>query len=162
MTERTIINIDDLPLKHMGNGDYFDVQIGRAGKRLGLRELGCSLHVLSPGKAGFPFHRHHVNDELFLILAGEGEYRFGDQRQPLRSGDLASAPAGTEAHQIINTSDADLRYLAFSSTASAEIVDYPDSNKVSFAAGMRDNDPSNATMHFLGRTQPADYYDGEG
>ena len=39
---------------------------------------GLLVHVVPPGKKAFPFHRHHVMDELFFIVSGEGEYRFGD------------------------------------------------------------------------------------
>ena len=43
---------------------------------------------------------------------------------------LGFPPGGPEtAHQIINTSGADLRYLAVSTEISPEVAEYPDSDK---------------------------------
>jgi uncharacterized cupin superfamily protein len=114
-----------------------------------------------PGKRAFPFHRHHVADEMFFILSGTGEYRLGDQTLPLRAGDFVGAPAGGEAHQIINSGTEDLRYLGFSTVGSVDVVDYPDSGKVGVAAGIKNADFKTATYTGLGRIQKADYFDGE-
>ena len=161
MTEKAIINIDDVPLLDRGNGKQFAVKWGRVGQLLGLQGLGCAVHVVPPGKKAFPFHRHHVMDELFFIVSGKGEYRFGDEMMPVRAGDLVAAPAGTKAHQLINTGSEDLRYLGISSGSSVDVVDYPDSKKVAMAAGVKNADFKTATYVALGRITSADYYDGE-
>jgi uncharacterized cupin superfamily protein len=161
MTERTVINIDEVPLTDRGNGGQFAVKWGRVGALLGLNGLGCAVHVVPPGKKAFPFHRHHVMDELFYVVSGEGEYRFGDTSVPVRSGDLVSAPAGTQAHQLINTGAQELRYLGISSGGGVDVVDYPDSQKIAVAAGVKNADFKTATYVGLGRLAPADYYDGE-
>ena len=67
MTEKAVINIDDVPLIDRGNGKQFAVKWGRAGPLIGLNGLGCAVHVVPPGKKAFPFHRHHVADELFFV-----------------------------------------------------------------------------------------------
>jgi hypothetical protein len=82
-TERTVINIDAVPLLDRGNGKQFAVKWGRVGSLLGLTGLGCAVHVVPPGKKAFPFHRHHVMDELFFVVSGKGEYRFGDSTVPV-------------------------------------------------------------------------------
>jgi uncharacterized cupin superfamily protein len=158
---KPVVNVADVPLADRGNGKQFAVKWGRAGPLLGLQGLGCAVHVVPPGKKAFPFHRHHVMDELFFIVSGAGEYRFGDERSPLRAGDLVSAPAGGKAHQIINTGTEELRYLGISTMAGVDIVDYPDSKKIAVAAGVKNADFKTATYVGLGRIQPADYYDGE-
>ena len=147
MTEKTVINIDDVPLVDRGNGKQFAVKWGRVGPLVGLNGLGCAVHIVPPGKKAFPFHRHHVQDELFFVLSGEGEYR--------------SAPAGTQAHQLINAGSDDLRYLGISTVGGVDVVDYPDSTKIAVAAGVKNADFKTATYGFLGRIAPADYYDGE-
>jgi uncharacterized cupin superfamily protein len=162
MAESRIVNINDLPLADTGNGDQFVARIGRAGPRIGSMGLGCTLTIVPPGKAAFPFHRHHVIQELFYILAGTGEYRLADERLPLRAGDLVAAPAGQEAHQIVNTSNEELRFLAFSTMGEMDIVEYPDSGKMAAAAGVKGADFRTATYRALGRITPADYYEGEG
>jgi len=161
MSEKPIINVADVRLAERGNGKAFAVKWGRIGPALGLRALGCALHVVPPGKKAFPFHRHHVMDELFYILAGEGEYRWGEERLPVKAGDLVAAPAGTKAHQLINTGNSELHYLGISSAAATEVVDYPDSDKIGVMAGVKDGDFQTATYRGMGRIQPADYFDGE-
>ena len=79
MTEKIVININDVPLVDRGNGKQFAVKWGRVGPLVGLNGLGCAVHVVPPGKKAFPFHRHHVQDELFFVVSGEGEYRFGEK-----------------------------------------------------------------------------------
>ena len=159
---RPVLNIADVQLTERGNGKSFAVKYGRTGPLLGLESLGCAVHVVPPGKRAFPFHRHHVMDELFFIVSGSGEYRFGDETFPLRTGDIVSAPAGGKPHQIINTGSEDLCYLGMSNNgSSAEVVEYPDSKKVGIGAGVKNADLKTATYLGLGRLAPADYYDGE-
>ena len=125
MSEKPVINVNDVPLTDRGNGKSFAVKWGRVGPVIGLNALGCAVHVVPPGKKAFPFHRHHVMDELFFIVSGEGQYRWGEDVLPVKVGDLVAAPAGTKAHQLINTGNVELRYLGISSVAATEVVDYP-------------------------------------
>jgi uncharacterized cupin superfamily protein len=158
---KPVINIADIPLADRGDGKQFAVKWGRVGPLLGLGGLGCAIHVVPPRKKAFPFHRHHVLDELFFIVAGTGEYRFGDETHPVRAGDVVGAPAGTKPHQLINTGSEELRYLGISSMSPVEVVDYPDSGKVGVMAGVRNGDFKTATYARMGRLTPAEYYDGE-
>lgn len=156
-----IVNIGDVTLTEIGDGGKFQLRRARLGPMIGSTGLGCTLTVLPPGKRAYPFHRHHVMHEMFFILSGTGEYRLDARTLPLKAGDLIAAPAGAEAHQIINNSDAELRYLAFSTVGEVDIVEYPDTGKVAFAAGVKNADISTVSIRGLGRLQPADYYDGE-
>ena len=159
---KPIVNIADLAFQDRGHGETFKSKMGRVGPTLGLTGLGCSVHVVPPGKRAWPFHRHHVMDELFFIVSGEGEYRFGDETFPVRAGDIIGAPAGGQAHQIVNTGKDDIRYLGISSMSSVDVVEYPDSKKVAIAAGVKNADFKTATYVGMGRVAPADYWDGEG
>ena len=161
MSEKPVINVDDVPLVDRGNGKSFAVEWGRVGPALGLNALGCAVHAVPPGKKAFPYHRHHVMDELFFILSGEGQYRWGEDMLPIKTGDLVSAPAGSKAHQMINTGKQDLRYIGISSMAATEVVDYPDSGKIGVMAGVKNGDFRTASYSGVGRMAKADYYDGE-
>ena len=161
---KPIINIADASYADRGNGKQFAAKIARVGPLLGLKGLGCSVNVVPPGKKAFPFHRHHVMDELFYIVSGSGQYRYGEETMPVRAGDLVGAPAGAKAHQIINTGSEDLRYLGISGNGtenSVEVVDYPDSKKIGVAAGVKNADFKSKTYAAMGRVTPADYFDGE-
>ena len=71
MAEKPIINIVDVPLLDRGNGEKFVAKWGPVAPLLGLSNLGCAVHVVPPGKRAFPFHRHHVADELFFIVSAK-------------------------------------------------------------------------------------------
>ena len=162
MADKPLINLSDVRLSERGHGSQFAVKWGRIGPAIGVTGLGCALHVVPPGKRAFPFHAHHVADELFIILSGTGEYRYGEQRFPVAAGDVLGAPAGKIAHQLINTGSEDLRYLGVSTIAGADVVEYPDSGKIAVAAGIKNADFKTATFVHIGRPgAPLDYWDGE-
>jgi len=158
---RRIVNIVDVPMIDNGNGRTFQAKVGRAGPILGLTAIGCAVVVVAPGKRAYPLHRHHVGSELFYVLSGEGEVRLDDDTKSIRTGDLIGNPPGAEAHQIVNTGSEDLRYLAFSDIGSVDVIEYPDSGKVAYAAGIKDADFQTATIKMLGHVKPADYFEGE-
>lgn len=169
-TLKYVINIEDIELKPRPKAfaatgaaaAKFDASTGAVSSRLGAQKLGYNLTSVPPGKCAFPFHNHHVNEELFLILQGVGELRIGDETTQVKPMDvIACPPGGPElAHQILNTDDADLKYLAISTMESPEYVEYPDSGKF----GVYGNHAgSNQRIGFLGRAENGlDYWDGEG
>jgi uncharacterized cupin superfamily protein len=160
MTE-PVVNLADVSLQQSGQGERFAVQTAEIGGALGLKGLGCMLHVVPPGKTAYPFHRHHGCDEMFLILSGTGEYRLDEQRLPIRSGDCLGAPAGGSAHQILNTGTEELRYLGFSNNGMADAVEYPDSGKLSVRVGAKGIFHTDATLKLRGRMTELGYWDGE-
>ena len=73
---------------------------------------------------------------MFVILTGTGTLRYGEDRFPLREGDVVAAPPGTgKALQIVNDSDSELSYLAISTMEQSEVAEYPDSDKIGVIAG---------------------------
>jgi uncharacterized cupin superfamily protein len=160
-----VVNIADVPLNDFGNGARFAARLGRVGPIIGAEQLGCALTVVPAGKVAFPFHCHHANEEMAFILSGEGEVRVGEARHPLRAGDVVAMPAGGPemAHQIVNTSSQELRYLCFSTMRQPEAVQYPDSGKFAVTAGMpAGGSPRDASLRFIGRAASSlDYWDGE-
>ncbi len=162
---RPIINLDEVVLEHHRHGERFEAHDGAIASAIGGRLLGYSLTVVPAGKRAWPFHCHHVNEEMFVILAGHGVVRVGELEYPIRAGDVIAAPPGGRdtAHQIVNTSDAELRYLNVSTMIAAEVVEYPDSSKVAvYVGGAPGGDPANRTFSHRGRLGPAvDYWDGE-
>jgi uncharacterized cupin superfamily protein len=84
-----------------------------------------------PGKAAFPIHHHHANEEHFFILSGSGVLRVGAETYAVKPQDyIVTLPGGAElAHQLVNTGSEDLVYLAISTLIVPEVVGYPDSRK---------------------------------
>jgi uncharacterized cupin superfamily protein len=153
-TPKRILNVADLEYVPVGNGAAFEAKMGMIGPKLGAQKLGYNVTIVPPGKRAFPFHSHRANEEMFFVLAGEGEIRLGSERHPIRAGDVIACPPGgpETAHQIVNTSSAELRYLAVSTKVSPEIAEYPDSGKFGvLGEGFR----------FVGKPDGSlDYYEG--
>jgi uncharacterized cupin superfamily protein len=169
-----IINIADVELRKIGHGvdypgasgapDRFQAQVGDIGRRIGAQKLGYNLTVVPPGKRAWQFHNHRVNEEMFFVLEGEGEVRIGKETFPIKRGDvIAHPPGGPEtAHQIVNTSKAELKYLAVSTRMSPDLVDYPESNKFGVLAELAGPDGKPKVWRFLGRAESSlNYWDGE-
>jgi len=120
------------------------------GEHFGTVTTGMSWLQMASGAKSFPFHCHSAEEELFVVLDGEGTLRLGDGRHPVRAGHVVSRPAGTRiAHQFIAGS-AGMTILAYSNIDSSDIAFYPDSNKVKLRG-------LGVTM----RVEPVDYWDGE-
>ena len=102
---KPIMNLDEVEFDDIEENGIYTSKRGRIAARIGARKLGYNLTVLPPGKVQCPFHSHHGEEEMFLILEGEGELRFGEQRYPIRKHDVIACPTGGAevAHQIINT-----------------------------------------------------------
>lgn len=134
------------------------------GMGLGLEGLGCRYLVVQPGRRAFPFHNHVGNDELFIILEGNGIYRYGDERVEISAGFVCGAPKGGKggAHQIINNSKKELKYLAISTQNDPDICEYPDSNKI-LAMGIKPGkDFMSAYIRYIGLMEnQVNYFHGE-
>ena len=155
-----IMNLDEVEFDDVEENGFFTSKRGTIGARIGARKLGYNLTVLPPGKAQCPFHNHHGEEEMFLILEGEGVLRFGDARYPIRKHDvIACPPGGPEvAHQIINTGATTMRYLALSNLVDVEACEYPDSQKVSIVTGNRGE---RGLRKIFRAENTVDYYDRE-
>ena len=162
--KKQIINISELEFAGFPGGrpehvkeKYDGSVMGQAAAKIGAKKLGYNISKLPPGKRAFPFHNHKVNEEMFFILEGEGSVRIGAETHPIKKGDfIACPPGGMEtAHQIINTSNAELVYMGVSTKEGPEIAEYPDSQKLGVMT-------SDGCFRFLGKAdQSLQYWDGE-
>lgn len=160
-----ILNISDIPLTDHDHRDDFAAKLGQFGPLIGLKQLGGRLVILPPGKKAWPYHNHHVNEEMFVILDGTGTLRLGGQEHPVKTGDVIACPAGgpETAHQLINTGDTELRYLAISTMLQPDIAEYPDSGKFLVMSGSAPGGDKNVRrLVHIGRPENTlDYWDGE-
>lgn len=146
-----------------GAEERYDTKVWCVSSLIGANKLGYNITIVPPGKKSFPFHNHRINEEMVFVLNGCGDLRIGGDIQPLRAGDFVAFPPGGSdlGHQIINTGDIDLSYLAVSTRMSPEIVEYPDSNKFAIVGGFSTG-KNNFPFVFVGRSADSlDYWDGE-
>ena len=124
-------------------------------------DLGMSLYEVLPGQTQCPYHFHHGNDELLLVLHGRPTLRTPEGERELERGDFVHFPKGPAgAHQVINRSDEPARYIVGSSKASPEVCEYPDSGKV--AAASREASTRRERLLTVHRfDDEVDYFDGE-
>lgn len=134
---KPLANLDEVEFTDIEDNGYYSSRRAQFSAGIGARKLGYNLTELPPGKAQCPFHSHREEEEMFLVLEGEGELRFGAQRFKIRKHDVIACPTGGPevAHQIINTGTTTLRYLSLSTMSTTEVCEYPDSNKVGIFAG---------------------------
>lgn len=154
-----IRNFDEVPKPRDVREPLYDSLSARLARGTAARKLGASIDIVAPGKRSCPYHFHYAQEEMFIVLEGQGSLRVAGEMLPIRAGDIAFIPPGPEyPHQIVNTSDAPLKYLSISTRDSPEVVEYPDSGKYLAMAALPDG------KFFDAMQRPAntlDYWDGE-
>jgi uncharacterized cupin superfamily protein len=154
-----IRNFNDVPLEREVRPPLYDTLCARLARGTAAHKLGASIDTVAPGMRSCPYHSHHAQEEMFVILEGEGTLRVAGEMLPLKAGDIAFIPPGPEyPHQIINTSAAPLKYLSISTRDMPEICEYPDSNKFLAMASSEEGKRFDA-LHRSGGN--LDYWDGE-
>ncbi|MCK0769788.1 cupin domain-containing protein [Chromohalobacter sp. TMW 2.2308] len=162
-----VIPLDQLVLERHTHGAHFEAAHAAVAGPAGAKHLGARVVEVPPGKRAWPYHAHHANDELFVVLAGQGELRMGEDRYPVTTGDVVVCPAGGEAsaHQLIASADSpvSLRYLAVSSMREPDILEYPDSDKLGvFTGSAPGGDADKRTLtRFMSRGDSVAYWEGE-
>jgi uncharacterized cupin superfamily protein len=154
-----IRNFNAAPATRSARWPHYDSTGTRLAVGTVAQKLGASIDVLAPGKRGCPYHLHHAQEEMFIILEGEGTLRVAGEMLPLRTGDVVFIPAGPEyPHQIINTSVLPLKYLSISTQEQPEICEYPDSGKFLAKSG-----PAGAADFAViqNKGESLDYWQGE-
>lgn len=154
LRERLIRNFHDAPRERFLREPRYDTETASMTRGTAAKQLGASFDIVAPGQMSCPYHLHHAEEEMFIVLQGEGTLRVAGERVPIRAGDVITIPAGPDyPHHIINSSDAPLHYLSISTMAKPEVCEYPDSGKVGvFSEGLR----------LLQRREAGlDYWDGE-
>jgi uncharacterized cupin superfamily protein len=100
----------------------------RLGHAAGARELGVTLYELAPGGAISPYHVHHGNEELLIVLSGRPRLRTPAGTRRLEPGEVVAFPRGPSgAHRVANPEDAEpSRVLLVSTMHFPEVAEYPE------------------------------------
>ena len=103
-------------------------------RTLGSDQLGVSVWEIDPGESNMPYHAHHANEELLVVLTGTPTLRAADAERELQPGDSVLFRRG-EAHQLTNRSDEPVRFLFIAPLNHPEIIDLPDTGRIAVFAG---------------------------
>jgi len=109
----------------------------QAGKTAGAVASGLNHIVLPAGGQGAPAHCHSQEEELFVVLEGDGVLKLwprGEQRaeeHALEQGDVISRPAGTGVAHAFRPGGGGLTYLAYGTREPNDMCFYPESGRVS-------------------------------
>jgi uncharacterized cupin superfamily protein len=131
------------------------------GGTAGAEQSGLNLLRLPPGEEGAPAHCHSVEEEIFVVLGGDGTLELwpsparaaeGGEREDhgLRPGHVVSRPAGTGIAHLLRAGEQGLTYLAYGTRDRADVCYYPRSNKIYWRG-----------VGLIARLEPLDYFDGE-
>jgi uncharacterized cupin superfamily protein len=160
LRQRLVRNFDTVDKTREERAPLYDTLCARLATGTAATKLGMSIDIVAPGKRGCPYHLHHAQEEAFVILEGHGTLRVAGELVPIAAGDVVFIPAGTDyPHQIVNDSDAPLKYLSISTKESPELVEYPDSGKYLAMASKPGGGAGFARMHR--DDTDLDYWDGE-
>lgn len=160
---KPVINLRDLEYTAFGKGDKFEAERAPVAPLIGASKLGYAVIRVQPGKRAWPYHSHHRIEEMFYVISGSGTLRHAGEEYPIEAGDFICAPADPEQpHQIINTSDSELSYIALSQQMDTDVMLYPDSGKYGVWHGDWKDLRAPGNFRVFARQEDAvDYWDGE-
>ena len=159
-----VVGDQDVEWNEQYHGEKFGYRRKSLGSAAGGEKLGCSLYEVPPGCRAWPCHYRLANEEAVYVREGPGTLRIGGEEIRVCKGDYVALPAGAEgAHQLVNSSEAVLRYLCFSTMVEPDVMVYPDSGKVGIFGGAAPGGPKEKrTMSkFLRDDAEVGYYEDE-
>jgi len=131
LRSQLIRNFLDLPRERFVREPRYDSLVASVSTGTAASKLGCGVDTVAPGQQSCPYHFHHTQEEMFIVLEGTGTLRVAGELLPIKAGDVIFIPCGPEyPHQILNSSDAELKYFSISTQERPEVCEYPDSGKI--------------------------------
>ena len=151
-----IVNVDEVELER-----YRGVATAPLATRERSRQPGLHWERIDAGRRGAPPHCHSEEEELFVILAGEGTLELwpspvaeadGKVRQdvPLRPGHVIARPPGSRESHAFQAGPAGLTMLIYGTRRPNDICWYPRSRKIYWRG-----------LGVIGRIETLAYGDGE-
>ncbi len=145
----TIVNLDAVEPETLARPRIVRTRRNLAAAAGSVR-TGLQHCEVAPGKESGLQHCHSLEEELFVILGGDGELLLGDGETHLGPGHVVSRPAGTGVAHVFRAGPDGLTYLAYGTREPADVCYYPRSRKIAFRG-----------VGVIARLEQLDYYDGE-
>jgi uncharacterized cupin superfamily protein len=152
-----ILNVDEVELEHWGRS----TTAPRATMERS-DQAGFHWERLDPGARGSVPHCHSEEEEIFVMLEGEGTLhlwpsaffaaRTGAQQEeiPIRAGHVVARPPGTRVSHWFRAGESGLTMLIYGTRRANDICWYPRSNKIAWRG-----------IGVIGRIEELEYDDGE-
>ena len=126
------------------------------GDALGSVRSGLSELTVEAGALSNPPHTHSTEDELFVVLEGDGTLELMNavaevvERYPVRAGHVVSRPARDRLSHAFRAGAGGMRLLGYAKHDDADMCFYPRSQKVGIG-----------NLGVFLRVESLDYWDGE-
>jgi uncharacterized cupin superfamily protein len=148
-----IVNVDDVePLER--DGATIGRRIRDLARPAGSERTGLRHEDVLPGKLNAPPHCHSVEEEIFVVLEGEGDLLLweadGVAEHPVRRGAVVPRPPGSGVAHAFRAGDQGLALLLYGTRNPGDICFYPRSGKLMIRG-----------VGLIGRVEPLDYWHGE-
>ncbi len=154
-----VVNLDAVEPEPFSHGSVDSVARDLAMAAESVR-TGLSHVTVTPGKRNVPPHVHSTEEEIFVVLEGEGELELTPTPRsfpdavtgtfPVRAGSTVARPAGTRVAHCFLAGAGGLTLLSYGTRDPNDVAYYPRSNKVNFRG-----------IGLITRIETLDYWDGE-
>jgi uncharacterized cupin superfamily protein len=152
-----IVNVGDVEADAR-EGSTVAREVRDLGRAAGSLKTGIRLFDVRPGMLLNPPHCHSAEEEIFVVLDGEGTLELwphlrlgGDlEAHPVRRGSVIARPAGTGRAHTFRAGPDGLSVLAYGTRDPRDVTYYPRSGKVNIRG-----------LGLIGRLDVLDYWDGE-
>ena len=145
----TIVNVDDVEAVTVERPRVARTR-RNLGRAAGSIATGLQHVAVMPDKESAPPHCHSLEEEIFVILDGDGVVVLGEGQTEVGPGHVISRPAGTGVAHVFRAGGGGLTYLAYGMRNSADVCYYPRSGKLAFRG-----------VGLIARLERLDYWDGE-
>ena len=145
----TVVNVDDVEAVTVERPRIARTR-RNLGRAAGSVTTGIQHVQVVPGMESAPPHCHSLEEEIFVIVDGEGVMVLGEDETPIRGGHVVSRPAGTGVAHTFRAGDGGLTYLAYGMRHPTDVCYYPRSGKIAFRG-----------VGVIARLERLDYWDGE-
>ena len=145
----SIVNLDEVTGETYDRPGYAGLERDLA-RAAGSVATGLRHVVLEPGCLSTVPHCHSAEEEIFVVLEGEGVLLLGEDEQPVRAGSVVARPPATRISHALRAGEGGLTYLAYGTREPNDIAYYPRSGKVYFRG-----------IGLMTRLEQLDYWDGE-
>jgi uncharacterized cupin superfamily protein len=131
----TIVSVPELEASERDT-ETIGRRVRYPGREMGSVKTGIRHAEVFPGKLNAPPHCHAAEEEIFVVLEGDGHVLLWEERgveeHPVRTGSVVCRPAGTGVAHAFRGGEGGMSLLMYGTRDPREVCYYPRSGKVYF------------------------------